>query len=232
MIDIIIPVLNEENILTQKREYYRSLQSRANIIFADGGSRDRTVQLAGAFGEVVSSAAGRGGQKNRGAAAAKSDILLFLHADTFLSDCALERIGQAVERGGAGGCLTMHIEDTHFMFRIWEGLVNFRARAFGVMDGDLGLFARRDVFEKLGGFDPLPYMEDILFSAKMRRAYRATVLTERIFVSSRKWHEHGFPSTFATYTLAYLQLWTGHLGENNKVNSHQHSCAPEAHENL
>ena len=210
-IDIIIPILNEEKILTEKQDYYRSLKNKANIIFVDGGSRDHTVQLAGAFGEVVSSGPGRGVQKNCGAAAATRDVLLFLHADTFLSDSALAQIGQVVARGAAGGCLTMRIEDANFIFRIYEGIVNFRARAFGVMDGDLGMFVRRDIFEQLGGFDPLPCMEDVLFSDKMRRACRATVLNARISVSSRKWHEQGFVRTLGQYTRAYIRLWTGQL---------------------
>ena len=216
-IDIIIPILNEEKILTEQQGYYRSLKNKANIIFVDGGSRDRTVEAASAFGEVVFSEAGKGVQKNRGAAAAKGDVLLFLHVDTFLSDPALEQIDRAVGRGAAGGCLTMRIEDAHFMFRIYEQLVNFRARAFGVLDGDMGMFVRRDIFEKLGGFDPLPYMEDILFSDKIRKAHQAAVLEERIFVSSRKWHERGFLKTFGQYSRAYIQMWTGQLRGHNII---------------
>ena len=89
----------------------------------------------------------------------------------------------------------MRIDDQGFIFRIYERAVNFRARALGVMDGDLGMFVRRDIFEKLKGFEPLPYMEDIVFSDKMHKTYPVIVLEERIFVSSRKWHERGLLKT-------------------------------------
>lgn len=211
MLDIIIPILNEEKILTENSKYYKALKTRARVIFVDGGSTDRTVAVASEYGNVVLSSPGRGIQKNRGVEESTADYLLFLHVDSFISENALDSISRALKAEAAGGCLTMHIQDKGFIFRIYEKAVNVRSRAFGVIDGDLGMFVRKNVFKRLGGFDLLPVMEDLVFSQKLRKAGRIKVLNDPIYVSSRKWHERGFVSTFLAYTFAHVQLWTGRL---------------------
>ena len=209
MIDIIIPVLNEEKILKEKQEYYLSLKRKARVVFVDGGSVDLTAQIARNYGEVISSVPGRAFQKNRGAEVTHADMLLFLHVDSFISDEAISHILQASQNGLKAGCLTMKIQDQKFIFRIYEFLVNVRAKFFGVIDGDLGLIVNRDIFEGVGRFDNVPMMEDIFFSKKLCRATKIKVLSNPIFVSTRKWHKEGFLKTFFLYTLAYLQLWSG-----------------------
>jgi len=211
MVDIVIPVLNEEKILREKDDYYSALKDSARIIFVDGGSEDSTVQLAKRYGEVFLSKPGRAFQKNLGAKQARSDYLVFLHVDSFISLNSFPSIKNAIDQGAAGGCLTMRIDDKGFMFRVYEWTVNFRAKNFGVIDGDLGMFVKRSIFEKVGGFDELPIMEDLRFGKKLRRAGRVKVLKDNIHVSARTWHEKGFLKTFFFYTLAYMKLWTGRL---------------------
>ncbi|MCA9406949.1 MAG: TIGR04283 family arsenosugar biosynthesis glycosyltransferase [Candidatus Omnitrophica bacterium] len=208
MISIIIPVLNEEKILREKKRYYQNLSHQAQLIFVDGGSYDCTVEAASEFGEVIQARTGRAFQKNVGAKRASSDYLLFLHVDVLVNPDSFPVMIKALNNGAVGGCLTMSIDDLKPVFRFYENAVNFRARAFGVIDGDLGLFVRRDVFEQLGGFDELPVMEDLTFARKLKKAGKITVLSSFVSVSSRKWHERGFLETFGLYTLAFLQLWT------------------------
>lgn len=226
MPDIIIPVFNEEEILTKEAQYYQTLKSRAKIIFVDGGSTDRTVAIAQEYGEVVSSPAGRAIQKNRGAQESQTEYILFLHVDALIDERALDSVAQTLKEGSVGGCLTMHIQDNGFIFRIYEWAVNFRARVFGVIDGDLGMFVRRDVFDQLGGFDLLPVMEDLLFGKKLRKAGPIGVLPELIEVSSRKWRERGFIRTFLEYTFAYIWLWSGRLKNKNNNCELQYSNSP------
>jgi len=216
MLDIIIPILNEEKILLENDAYYQDLKDRARVIFVDGGSTDRSVEIAKGYAEVFSSRRGRAVQKNRGTKEAKSEHLLFLHVDSFVEGEALNNIDHILGKGAVGGCLTMRIEGAGLMFRIYEKIVNIRARVFGVIDGDLGMFVRRDIFEQLGGFDALPVMEDIVFSKKLRKAGPIRVLPDFIDVSSRKWEEKGFVRTFWEYTCAYVKLWTGRLGGRGK----------------
>ncbi len=208
MVDVIIPVYNEEKILREKAAYFNSLKNKARLIFVDGGSQDLTIEIAQNYGELIRSQQGRCHQMNAGAALADSTCLLFLHVDTSIEPEALEQIQSALQKGNCAGCLTLAIDDKHFIFRIFEGWVNWRARAFGVLDGDLGLFVNRDIFKTVGGFDPTPIMEDILFSRKIRKIARPHVLTEKIKASSRRWRDQGFLRTGMRYALAYLQLWT------------------------
>ena len=206
-IDVIIPVLNEEKILREKKDYYTWLKTRARVIFVDGGSLDETVAVARNYGEVIVSRGGRPFQMNQGAAACQSPNILFLHADTFVTEDALGQIERALKNGICGGCLTMVIEDPRWIFRIFEKIVNFRARRFKIIDGDLGLFVKKEVFIRLDQFAEVPVMEDILFSRKLKKVGKVAVLPGKIFVSGRKWHEKGFVKTFGQYALAYLKLW-------------------------
>jgi rSAM/selenodomain-associated transferase 2 len=210
-VTIIIPVLNEEKILTEEQQYYSGLQAKAEVIFVDGGSSDATREVARRYGRVVSSPPCRGIQKNRGAKEARTDCLLFLHVDTFISDGVLSGVPRALRHGAVGGCLTMRIDDEGRIFRLYERLVNARAKTFGIIDGDLGTFVRREIFERLRGFDRYPVMEDLLFAKRLRRAGRLAVLPQKIRVSSRKWHERGVIRTFCDYTIAYGKLVTGRI---------------------
>ena len=137
MLDIIIPVLNEEKILTKEAHYYQALKNRARVIFVDGGSTDHTVAIAREYGEVITCSPGRAVQKNRGVQKSQSEHILFLHVDALIDEHALSRIDQILKEGSIGGCLTMRICDNGLIFRIYEWVVNFRAKAFGVIDGDL-----------------------------------------------------------------------------------------------
>jgi len=209
MLNIIIPVFNESQILRAYQSYYFHLKTKARVIFVDGGSTDQTREIAAQYGEVVISELGRDKQKNAGAAVADSEHLLFLHVDAFVSDETLQAVELAFKRGVQAGCFRMKIKDNRKIFRIYECIVNARAKWFGVIDGDLGMYIKRSLFEEMGGFDPLPVMEDIVFSRKLKKYVHIDALPANIQVSSRKWDEKGFLLTFACYTLAYIQLWTG-----------------------
>jgi len=211
MIDIIIPVLNEVTILKEKEDYFKILRNKSNLIFVDGGSRDETVSIARRMGTVIQSSPGRGIQKNCGAAHAKTDKLFFMHVDTTINTEAISSIHAALNNGTACGCLTMQIDDDKWIFSIFSRIVNLRAKHLGIIDGDLGLFIRKNVFYQTGKFNHLPYMEDIVFSKKLRSFSRVTTLANPIIVSSRKWRENGFLKTFFRYLFAYVQLWTGSL---------------------
>jgi len=95
-ISVIVPVLNEEKTITATLEALLAL-APYEIIIVDGGSADRTRELAAPFQvKVISSERGRGRQMNRGAGEASGDVLLFLHADTRLPSTALNDIAAAL----------------------------------------------------------------------------------------------------------------------------------------
>lgn len=207
MPDIVIPVLNEEAFLKKHRDYYLNLKSKARLIFVDGGSIDQTAAIAKTYGEVYHSRVGRAFQKNAGAEHCIRDFVLFLHVDTFVSSEMLLKIDNLSDTAIVGGCATMKIKDSRFIFRVYEWAVNRRARNKGIFDGDLGMFVRKSVFDDVGQFDRTRIMEDIIFSKKLIRQGPFVVLPDVIEVSSRKWKENGFFKTLLTYSFAYIQLW-------------------------
>ncbi len=209
MIDIIIPVLNEEAILREKASYYLWLSTQGRVVFVDGGSKDRTVELAQKYGEVLAGPRGRGYQKNFGAQHSQADVLLFLHVDSYVSEKNFEQIDLALINGVQVGCFKLNIEAQGVMFRIYEKVVNVRAKYFGVADGDLGLFIKRSFFEAIGQFDDLEILEDLFIGRKIRKVSKINFMPVSIEVSARKWEEHGFLKMFFFYTCAYIQYWTG-----------------------
>ena len=209
-ISIIIPILNEEPVLKEEQEYFKKLGQKAQLFFVDGGSSDGSMGVASQYGRVVSSRAGRGLQKNVGAACSQDDVLCFLHVDTKIEIESLEGVQKCCLAGCDVGCFRLKVDDSGWVFRFFEKFVNRRARKFSVMDGDLGMFISRRVFNCLGGFNQkLRYMEDIEFSRRLTNDLKVCVLESEIVVSSRKWTEKGFLITFWNYAVAYLQYWTG-----------------------
>lgn len=200
MISVIIPFYNEEKILSTNANFFRSLSNQAELIFVDGGSTDRSAELATSYGRVLQSKKGRATQMNYGASFAQSDILLFLHADTFVKPETLVSIEEKIQKDGLiGGCLTQRIAKEGIVYRLIEEQGNRRARRTKIFYGDQGIFVKKDIFSKMGCFPDVPIMEDVLFSKELRRLGEVIVLPDKIFVSSRRWDRNGIIRTVLLY---------------------------------
>ena len=140
------------------------------MIIADGGSRDRTVALARAHAlapTVVAAVPGRGTQLNAGARIASGGALVFLHADTRLPPGALDLVRRACADGAPGATSTWHGMAAGCS-RGCCGSSHARKRRLGVFYGDTVIWVRRDVFRALGGYPPIPLMEDYVLRAASR----------------------------------------------------------------
>src|SRR5258708_6388838 len=170
LISVIIPTLNEEVNLPVT---LRQLADRPDVelIVVDGGSTDRTVEIAQQFTPYVFvTHAGRARQMNEGARHATGDILLFLHADTFLLPGALDEIQRRIITVGAvGGAFDLGIDSPRKFSRLVARMASQRSRVLRLPYGDQGIFVWRQVFEALGGFPEIPIMEDIAFARRLRR---------------------------------------------------------------
>lgn len=190
-ISIIIPTLNEAGRIEAALGRARALGT-AEVLVADGGSTDETVSLAQSADRVLCTPRGRAVQQNAAAAIATGDVLLFLHADCWLAPGALEGIAAALaDPACIGGCFRQTIEAPGLAYRVLEHGNALRVRALGWAYGDQGLFVRRDVFQRLGGFPELPIMDDLYFAKRLRRAGRLRLLPQRIHVSPRRWQRTG-----------------------------------------
>ena len=142
------------------------------LILADGGSRDRTLEIAAPLVDrVVRAPRGRALQMNAGARVARGDLLVFLHADTVLS---WELLGALpAELDGSGRCwgrFDLRLGGERIVYRLIERLINLRTRWSGIATGDQAIFVRRRRFEKVGGFPEIPLMEDVALSRALQAA--------------------------------------------------------------
>jgi glycosyltransferase involved in cell wall biosynthesis len=136
------------------------------VIVVDGGSTDGTIEQAAAHCDLVLKAGkGRARQMNAGAQAAQGDALVFLHADTRLPQDADRAIFKALG-SRRWGRFDVRIDSRHPMLVVVAGAMNLRSRLTGIATGDQAIFVRRDAF---AGFPELPLMEDVAFSAQMKR---------------------------------------------------------------
>lgn len=208
MISIIIPVYNEEEILSQNPLYFRSLSKKAELIFVDGGSFDRSREIASDYGRVVRTTKSRALQMNYGAGVAKGDTLLFLHADTVIDINTLDSIENKLKDNNfIGGCLTQQIDKDGFIYRFIETFGNIRARLSKVFYGDQGIFVKKVLFFKIGCFPEVAIMEEIIFSKKLRKLGKTVVLPDKILASPRRWEKKGIINSIFLYSLINTLFW-------------------------
>jgi GT2 family glycosyltransferase len=182
----------------------------AEVVVADGGSRDATVDVARAHGaRVVVAAGGRGGQIAAGVAACASEAVLVLHADCRLDADVPRRVLGALSRApqAAGGAVGMRFAEGGAGLSLIAALNTLRARFFGISFGDQGQFFRREALAAGGGFPDMALMEDVELSLTLREAGETLLLGGGIVVSPRRWSGEGF---FAR-AFGVLRLFTAYL---------------------
>jgi len=193
-ISIIIPVLDEAGGIAEFLSALTSCRARgAEVIVVDGGSRDRTMELARPLCDRVSVAPrGRASQMNAGAAVARGDVLLFLHADTELPADADQQVLQALSGSGrVWGRFDVRITGRHALLRLVAAMMNLRSRLTGIATGDQAMFVTRDAFAVIGGFPDLPLLEDIALSRRLKQLSAPLCLASRVMTSGRRWERHG-----------------------------------------
>ncbi len=188
IVSIIIPTYNEKARIEALLRHLRGQSLDADLIVTDGSSADDTAGLAEAHARVVVGAANRGAQLNRGARAARGGAFLFLHADVDFPEGGLAAIGRALaDPSVVGGNFTLEFAGDDFPSRVFTLIDRWRRR-FGVFYGDSGIFVRREVFERLGGFREWPVLEDYDFARRLVRAGKTVCLPQVVRVSSRRWN--------------------------------------------
>lgn len=193
-VSLIVPVLDEAAGIGALLDHLAALPGEFEVVVCDGGSRDGTADLAAAHRVapvVLRTARGRAEQQNAGAAAARGEALAFLHADSRLPDGAIAAIRGAMRDPGCpGGNFALRFDGEDRFSRVLSRWYAVQRRA-GVYYGDSTLWLRRSAWDALGGFAPLPIMEDYELVRRLERCGRTACLPGPAVTSSRRWREAG-----------------------------------------
>jgi rSAM/selenodomain-associated transferase 2 len=210
-LSIIIPALNEAAGIETLLQGLQAMRAAGTeLVLVDGGSTDGTPELAARWVDVVTAAPqGRAVQMNAGAAMARGEVLLFLHADTCLPDAADAMVGQAIAGGALWGRFDVLIEGRPPMLRVVAAMMNCRSRLTGVATGDQAIFVMASVFRALGGFPEQPLMEDIELSRRLKRQGRPACLRARVITSGRRWEHRGVWRTIMLMWWIRWRYWRG-----------------------
>jgi len=233
VISIIIPTLNEEGSLPAILDAIQQQRATHEVIVVDGGSRDRTLEIARDHKvRTLVSPPGRGGALCIGAHEARGEILLFLHADSILIPGALDRISETLSTNPKiiGGNFRL-VFDGDTPFSRWLTKFYARIRSIGLYYGDSGIFVHRSVYEALGGFRSIPLMEDLDFVRRLERFGLTCCITDPpLITSSRRFERrHSLQIVYGwirLHVLFWLGASPGWLAEIYKT----HSPPPETSE--
>ncbi len=199
-VTVVIPVLNAERSLAKTlTALVPAVVSGLvrDVVVVDGGSTDATGRIAGEAGaQFIEAPKGRGLQLHTGAQAARGDWLLFLHGDTVLEESWADEAGrfiESVERTGRpmAASFTFALDDFSPQARRVERMVSWRCRVLGLPYGDQGLLVPRTFYDSLGGFEPIPLMEDVDLVRKIGKR-RLAILKARAVTSAERFQRDGY----------------------------------------
>jgi rSAM/selenodomain-associated transferase 2 len=191
----VIPTLDAAASLPQTLAALTAPSVLHEIVVADGGSHDATRDLARAAGaHIVTAPRGRGTQLCAGAGVATGEWLLFVHADCRLmpgwEKAVLDFIAKPGAAGRAGYC-DLALDDDAPAARRLERIVAWRCRALALPYGDQGLLIARALYDAVGGFRPIPLMEDVDLVRRLGRQ-RLARLGVPILASPRRYRSGGY----------------------------------------
>lgn len=214
-LSVIIPTFNEELTIRKTLDALSRLVNVDEIIVVDGGSSDETIKIVESYPQnkplklVKTAEANRGRQLHEGTKHAEGEIFWFLHADTRPVQGSGRQIKSFMrfdEVSGGNFEIIFAGENrwAKFMTKLYPTLRNM-----GLIYGDSGIFARRAVYEKIGGFKPLPLFEDLDLVKRLQKKGRFIHLDLPVTTSSRRFENRSFLLTFAKWSLFQGLYWIG-----------------------
>jgi rSAM/selenodomain-associated transferase 2 len=200
-ISVLIPALDEESTIARVVANVLEAVRPADVTVVDGGSRDRTHEVALEAGAtVVSGGANRGQGLTRAAAATAGDVLLVVHADATLPSGAGDAV-RAATRSADWGAFRIRFDPR---LRVLEELVLWRSKLWHAPYGDQAMFVRRSAFDAVGGFPPIPLMDDYELARRLRRRFTFRLLDEAVTVSARRYQRDGMWRTTLRLRMLFL----------------------------
>jgi rSAM/selenodomain-associated transferase 2 len=210
LISIIIPVYQDADALARALHVTDFSGAEVIVATAIGDSSLNALRAARPDLIWVSAPQGRARQMNAGAAIARGEWLVFLHADTQLPAAWRDAIDRARADTRVGlGCFRFALDSPAAAARVIELGVRLRVRLFGLPYGDQALFVRREVFAELGGYSDWPIMEDVDLVRRLRARGRLFRASERAVTSARRWEQDGWVKRTARHLRLILRYFAG-----------------------
>lgn len=209
-ISIIIPTFNEEKNIGTLIDFLLNNKGDGDIeiIVVDGGSKDRTTEVA-TYKKVktfISDVKGRANQMNFGASVAKGDILYFVHADTLPPNSYTSCIKKSVLEGYTSGCCAYKFDSENWLLKMNSFFTQFNG--FYAGGGDQTLFVTKPIFEKLGGFNKnYVIMEDFEFTKRLKSITKFKVIKSKAIVSARKYEQNSYLKVNTVNLIAMIMFW-------------------------
>jgi glycosyltransferase involved in cell wall biosynthesis len=223
-VSVVVPALNEERHVGHLlRDIGCQTRRPQEVILVDAGSHDNTVAVAQRFTGVRvlhgERPVARG--RNLGGRSASGDVVVFLDADTRLPEAFLERFVDDFSRRGLDvACPLYAPHDSTKAVERFHGVFNLVTRAFqGILPSGAGicLAIRGDLFRQSRGFDPYLKFDDIELIRRLSRGRRFGIVEEKVFVSDRRYREHGVARAILEYSLMALFFALGKFEWANRI---------------
>ncbi len=210
MVSIIIPTLNEAATICRTLAATKKLTGDFEVIVVDGGSKDNTCQLAGSFENVRLATAkkARSHQMNKGAKLASGSILLFLHADTCLPENSITKINSVLDDAHyIAGSFYLKFDNEHWLLSFYTACSKINSSLFTY--GDHGIFIKKFFFQIIGGYKPIPFMEDVEIQSRLRKSGKFKKLPLGVVTSARRFMKTGIAKQFVSDIILVLLYKAG-----------------------
>jgi rSAM/selenodomain-associated transferase 2 len=210
-LSIVIPTWREAGELPGTLQHARAVREVSEIIVVDAGSTDGTAALAEQLGcQVLTAARSRGGQMRLGAAQATGEVVMLLHADTWLPEEAGRAIHDCLlDPEVVGGGFRKTFRERHFLRIGAKGRSALLFRLGGPILGDQAMWVRREVLERIGGVPNMPLMEEFVLCQKLRAVGRLTLARATVTTSMRRFQKRGIARTYLRMWRVMFRYWLG-----------------------
>lgn len=194
---VVIPVFRDAQLLQELLNDLKSGSFRQIIV----SYADESAYELSKFGKVTSirSPRSRGLQIAKAISCTDAEWVWILHADVRVSSHAIQVLSDTLADCD-WGAFKVNLAGQSVLLKVIGFMMNLRSRITSIFTGDQGMFIRRQLLDRIGGFPGIPLMEDIECSRLLRRINRGSQLPARMIVSARKWEREGVVSTI-------LKMW-------------------------